>query len=107
MKVIVTESGWQIQMRKWDGLQKKREKEYTDKKRLATDLDIEVGDKVVLKEGRQNKLSTNFELQQSYSEWGQRSEDEECRACEEATVTLFSIWSRQIRVTRKHGQRFP
>ena len=52
---------WQMQIRERDARRKRYEKEYADKKRGAKVSDIEVGDRVILRQSKRNKLTTPFE----------------------------------------------
>ena len=52
---------WQMQIRERDARRKRYEKEYADKKRGAKVSDIEVGDKVILRQSKRNELTTPFE----------------------------------------------
>ena len=56
-----TEADWQKLVKEKDGRAKMKQKIYADKKRGARPSDIVVGDRVLLKQSRENKLSTNFE----------------------------------------------
>ena len=57
-----TEADWQKLVKEKDGRTKMKQKKiYADKKRGARPSDIVVGDRVLLKQSRENKLSTNFE----------------------------------------------
>ena len=60
-KEQATEAYWQQQLRERDARAKLRQKEYADKTRAAKYSDIEAGDKVLLKQTRENKLSPNYE----------------------------------------------
>ena len=52
---------WQRQVRERDARRKRYEKEYGDKTRGARASDLEVGDQVLLKQNRRDKLTTPFE----------------------------------------------
>ena len=52
---------WQIQIRERDARRKRYEKEYADKKRGAMVSDIGVGDRVILRQSKINKLTTRIE----------------------------------------------
>ena len=52
---------WQIQIRERDARRKRYEKDYADKKMGANVSDIEVGDRVILRQSKRNKLTTRFE----------------------------------------------
>ena len=56
-----TEADWQKLLKERDGCAKMKQKIYADNKRGARPSDIAVGDRVLLKQSRENKLSTNFE----------------------------------------------
>ena len=56
-----TEADWQKLMKEREYRAKMKQKTYADKKRGARPSDIAVGDRVLLKQSRENKLSTNFE----------------------------------------------
>ena len=56
-----TEAYWQQLLRERDSRAKLRQKEYADRTRGAKHSDIEEGDKVLLKQTRENKLSPNYE----------------------------------------------
>ena len=55
-----TKSKYDIWRRGWDGKMKAKAKLYADKKRHAECLDLSHGDKVLVKQEKQNKLSTPF-----------------------------------------------
>lgn len=57
----VTEGYWQQRLRERDARSKLRQKEYADRTRGAKYSDIRSGDKVLLKQTRDSKLSPNFE----------------------------------------------
>ena len=57
----VTEGYWQQQLRERDARSKLRQKEYSDRTRGANYSNIRSGDKVLLKQTRDSKLSPNFE----------------------------------------------
>ena len=54
----------QIQICVRDARRRRYEKEYADKKRGAMVSDIGVGDRVILSQGKRNKLTTRFEKEQ-------------------------------------------
>ena len=56
-----TEAYWQQLLRERDTRAKLRQKEYADRTRGAKHSNIEEGDKVLLKQTRENKLSPNYE----------------------------------------------
>ena len=56
-----TEAYWQQLLRERDNCDKLRPKEYTDRTRGAKQSNIEEGDKVLLGQTRENKLSPNYE----------------------------------------------
>ena len=56
-----TEAYWQQLLRERDTRAKLRQKEYADRTRGAKHSDIEEGDKVLLKQTSENKLSPNYE----------------------------------------------
>ena len=56
-----TEAYWQQLLRERDNRAKLRQKEYADRTRGAKHSNIEEGDKVLLKQTRENKLSPNYE----------------------------------------------
>jgi len=56
-----TEAYWQQLLRERDSRAKLRQKEYADRTRGAKHSNIEEGDKVLLKQTRENKLSPNYE----------------------------------------------
>ena len=56
-----TEAYWQQLLRERDTHAKLRQKEYADRTQGAKQSDIEEGDKVLLKQTRENKLSPNYE----------------------------------------------
>ena len=56
-----TEADWQKLLKERDGCAKMKQKIYADNKRGARPSDIVVRDHVLLKQSRENKLSTNFE----------------------------------------------
>ena len=56
-----TEADWQKLLKERDGCAKMKQKIYADNKRGARPSDIAVGDRVLLKQSSENKLSTNFE----------------------------------------------
>lgn len=60
-KEQATEAYWQQQLRERDARAKLRQKEHADKTRAAKYSDIQAGDKVLLKQSRENKLSPNYE----------------------------------------------
>ena len=57
----VTGGYWQQQLRERDARLKLRQKEYADRTQGAKYSDIRSGDKVLLKQARNSKLSPNFE----------------------------------------------
>ena len=60
-KQQATEAYWQQQLKERDARAKLRQKEYADKTRTAKYSNIKAGDKVLLKQTRENKLSPNYE----------------------------------------------
>ena len=56
-----TEADWHKLLKERDGRAKIKQKIYADNKRGARPSDIFVGDRVLLKQSRENKLLTNFE----------------------------------------------
>ena len=56
-----TEADWQKLLKERDGCAKMKQKIYVDNKRGARPSVIAVGDRVLLKQSKENKLSTNFE----------------------------------------------
>ena len=56
-----TEADWQKLVKESDGRAKMKQKAYADKRRAAGPSNISVGNRVLLKQSRQSKLSTNFE----------------------------------------------
>ena len=54
---------WQQKLRERDARAKPRQKEHADKKRAAKYSNIEEGDKVLLKQTRESKLSPNYEAE--------------------------------------------
>ena len=57
----VTEGYWQQQLRERDARSKLRQREYADRTRGAKYSDIRSGDRVLLKQAHDSKLSPNFE----------------------------------------------
>jgi transposase InsO family protein len=57
----VTEAEWKQLLKERDTRKKLRQKQYADKTRAAQDSNISEGDRVLLKQTRKNKLTSNFE----------------------------------------------
>ena len=57
----MTEPQWQQLLKERDARAKLRQKEYADKTRAAKFSDIQEGDQILLRQTRENKLSTNYE----------------------------------------------